>query len=109
MSDEGWRNEITSQLFVSLSAISTSPRHSVTCNESRRYVSEACSYKISVRRRRKKHRLVVEVESLVSSSKKITTPRREDGVVVVDKNVKSRRTFNKNSSDLLTGYSNNAH
>jgi len=56
----------------------------------------------------KKHRLV-EVESLVSSSKKITTPRREDGVVVVDKNVKSRRTFNKNSSDLLTGYSNNAH
>jgi len=57
----------------------------------------------------KKHRLVVEVESLVSSAKKITTPRREDGVVVVNKNVKSRRTFNKNSSDLLTGYSNNAH
>ena len=39
---------------------------------------------------------------------KITTRRREDGGVVVDKNVKSQRTFNKNSSDLLTGYSNNA-
>ena len=40
---------------------------------------------------------------------KITTRRRENGVVVdVNKNVKSRRTFRKNSSYLLTGYSNNA-
>jgi len=38
---------------------------------------------------------------------KITRRRREDGGVVVDKNVKSRRTFNKNSSDLLTSYNNN--
>jgi len=33
---------------------------------------------------------------------KITTRRREDSGVVVEKNTKSRRTFNKNSSDLLT-------
>jgi len=33
---------------------------------------------------------------------KITTRRREGVGVVVEKNEESRRTFNKNSSDLLT-------
>jgi len=33
---------------------------------------------------------------------KITTRRREDGGVVVEKNIKSRRTLNKNSCDLVT-------
>ena len=41
----------------------------------------------------------MEVESLASSSKKITTRWREDGIVVVEKNIKRRLTFNnKNSS-----------
>jgi len=57
----------------------------------------------SARRRRNKHGLVVEVESPVVVEA-ITTCRREDGGVVVDKNVKSRRT-----SDSPTVYSNNAH
>jgi len=36
--------------------------------------------------------------------------RREDGGVVVDKKYKKSTNFQqKNSSDLLTGYSNNAH
>ena len=48
------------------------------------------------------------VESLVSSSKK-STRRRENGGVVVDKNLKSQRTFNRNSSDLLARYSNDPH
>jgi len=39
---------------------------------------------------------------------KITTRRREGVGVVVEKNEESRRTFNKNSCDLLR-YSNNAH
>jgi len=47
----------------------------------------------------KKHRLVIEVESLESSSKKITTRRREGGGVVVEKEIKSRRIFNKNYCD----------
>jgi len=57
----------------------------------------------SVRRRRKKHRLVVEVESLVSSSKKLRrVDVKTEASSSTKKNVKSRRTFNKNSSDLLT-------
>ena len=47
----------------------------------------------STRRRRRIPCVVVE---------KITRRRREDGGFVVDKNVKSRQTFNRNSSDILT-------
>jgi len=45
----------------------------------------------------KKHWLVVEVVV-----EKITTRRREGGGGVVEKNIKSQRTFNKNYCDLLT-------
>ena len=56
--------------------------------------------KTSTLRRRRIPCVVVE---------KITTHRREDGGFVIDKNVKSRQTFNRNSSDILTAFSNNAH
>jgi len=72
-----------------------------TCSKSNNTRSGPCS----VQRRRKKRRLVVEVESLASSSKKNTTRRREDVGSVVEKNIKSRRTFNKKFLRFI--YSNN--
>ena len=50
----------------------------------------------------KKRRLVVEVESFASSWKKYDASTRRRIGVVVEKNEESRRTFNKNSCDLLT-------
>ena len=58
-----------------------------------RLVYDVVEKKTSTRRRSRIPRVVVE---------KNTTRRREDGGVVIEKYIKSRRTFHKNSCDLFT-------
>jgi len=59
----------------------------------------------------KKRGLDVEVESRASSSKSKQLRRVDVRTAAASstKHVKSRRTFSKNPSDLLTFYNNNAH
>jgi len=58
----------------------------------------------------KKRGLDVEVESRASSkSKQLRRVDVRTAAASSTKHVKSRRTFSKNPSDLLTFYNNNAH
>jgi len=62
---------------------------------------ETLSNNLKVSLKQKKHQLVVEVESLALSGKNYDASMRM-GRRRCRKNKKSRRTFNKNSCDLLT-------
>jgi len=71
------------------------------CQQPRQVVSDVVE---------KKRGLVVEVESRASSkSKQLRLVDVKTAAESSTKHVKSRRTFSKNPSDLLTFYNNNAH